>query len=151
MLPCFEITFCGFVIELRNVILECDNIKTTWCGTISMVTNNTLKERAKIDHQLIKNEQLAMQWPGQWNLLTKLVIHCKISDLKKLKKEERVDFGNEQRYYSCKCSDIYCKCTCPNKYVTANKASSSVLIAILNTLLFVGMNVLEGIVNGEKV
>ena len=71
--------------------------------------------------------------------------------LKKLKKEERVDFGNEQRYYSCKCSDIYCKCTCPNKYVTANKASSSVLIAILNTLLFVGMNVLEGIVNGEKV
>ena len=123
-------------------------IKTTWCGTISMVTNNTFKERAKIDHQLIENEQLAMQWSGQWNLLTKLVIHCKISDLKKLKKEECVDFGNEQRYYSCKCSDIYCKCTCPNKYVTANKASSSVLIAILN--------VLEGIVtgpasNGEKI
>ena len=144
MLPCFEITFCGFVIKLRNVIF----IKTTWCGTISMVTNNTLKERAKINHELIENEQLAMQWSGQWNLLTKLVIHCKISDLKKLKKEECVDFGNEQHYYSCKCSDIYCKCTCPNKYVTANKASSSVLIAILN--------VLEGIVtgpasNGEKI
>ena len=136
MLPCFEITFCGFVIKLRNEIF----IKTTWCGTISMVTNNTLKERAKINHQLIENEQLAMQWSGQWNLLTKLVIHCKISDLKKIKKEECVDFGNEQRYYSCKCSDIYCKCTCSNKYVTANKASSSVLIAILN--------VLEGIVTG---
>ena len=149
MLPCFEITLCGFLIKLLNVTLECDNIKTTWCGTISMVTNNTLKERAKIDHQLIKNEQLAMQWSGQWNLLTKLVIHCKSSDLKKLKKEEYVDFGNEQRYYSCKYSDIYYKCTCPNIYVTTNKASSSVLITILNILLFVGMNLLEGIVTGH--
>ena len=39
--------------------------------------------------------------------------------------------------------ELFCR-----KYLTAAKASSSVLIAILTMFFFVGMNLLEGIVTG---
>ena len=44
-------------------------------------------------------------------------------------------------------SNMYDRAFLP-KYLTTAKASSSVLIAILKMLLFVGMSLLEGIVTG---
>ena len=78
-----------------------------WIQKISKITTNVLKEPAKKHHRSLINEKRS-SWPCNDQVggtyIKRTCYSVKSSDLTELKKKENViDFGNEQRYCSCTC------------------------------------------------